>query len=100
MHWFCLDDLSCCVDGTTQKYAVARPSVTTVWPIQKGTDLIQKEVIALQEARFSFDHSCAEVYLVPNYLVQAFHMLHVIVLTTLCGWPMQIVGPQLVVARR
>jgi hypothetical protein len=56
MHWFCLDDLNCCVHGTTQKYTVVRPSVPTVWPIQEGIDLIQKEATTLEETRFSFDH--------------------------------------------
>jgi hypothetical protein len=54
MHWFCLDDLNCCVHGTTQKYTVARPSVPIVWPIQEGIDLIQKEAITLEETGFSF----------------------------------------------
>jgi hypothetical protein len=59
MHWFCLDDLNHCVSGTTQKYAVVRPSVPIVWPIQEGTDLTQKEVTTLEEVGFSFDSNCA-----------------------------------------
>jgi hypothetical protein len=58
MHWFCLDDLNRCVSGIMGKYAIIRPLVPTIWPIQEGTDLIQKEVI-LEETRFSFDRSCA-----------------------------------------
>jgi hypothetical protein len=44
MHWFCPNDLSHCVHGITQKYVVAKPLVPIVWPIQKGFDLIEKEV--------------------------------------------------------
>jgi hypothetical protein len=47
MHWFFLDDLSHCVDGTSQKYAIVKPSVLTIWPIQEGSDLTQKEVTTL-----------------------------------------------------
>ncbi len=57
MHWFCPNDLNCCVGGTVQKYVATKLSVPTVWPIQEG---IQKEVITLEEARFSFDYSCAQ----------------------------------------
>jgi hypothetical protein len=59
MHWFCLDDLSHCVCGTTQKYAIARLSVLTIRPIQEGIDLIQKEVTTLKEMGFSFYRNCA-----------------------------------------
>jgi hypothetical protein len=41
-----------------QKYAIIRPSIPTIWPIQEGTNLIQKEVTTLEEARFSFRYSC------------------------------------------
>jgi hypothetical protein len=33
MYWFYFDDLNCGVGGTTQKYAVAKPSIPTIWPI-------------------------------------------------------------------
>jgi len=49
--------LSHCVSGITQKYTVVRPLVPTIWLIQKGTDLTQKEVITLKEVGFSFDRS-------------------------------------------
>ncbi len=52
--------MSCCVGGTTQKYAVARPLVLTIWLIQEGTNLIQKKVITLEEVGFSFDHNCVQ----------------------------------------
>jgi hypothetical protein len=55
MHSFCLDDLNCYVGGTTQKYVIPRPSVLAIWPIKEGTDLTQKEVTTLKEARFSLD---------------------------------------------
>jgi len=38
-----------------QKFAIARHVVPTIWPIQKGSNLTQKKVITLEEARFSFD---------------------------------------------
>jgi hypothetical protein len=38
-HWFCPYDLSCCVGGTIWKFAIARPRVPTIWPIQEGTNL-------------------------------------------------------------
>jgi len=41
------------------KYVIARSFVPTIWPIQEGSDLIQKEVIILEEVGFSFDYSCA-----------------------------------------
>ncbi len=40
MHWFCPNNLNCCVSGTMRKYVVVRPSVPIVWLIQEGTDLI------------------------------------------------------------
>jgi hypothetical protein len=55
MHWFCLNDLNHCIDGTMQKYAVARPFVPTIWFVQKGIDSIQKEVITLEKVGFSFN---------------------------------------------
>ncbi len=42
--------------GTTQKFAVAKLVVPTVWPIQEGINLTQKEVTTLEEGGFSFDH--------------------------------------------
>jgi hypothetical protein len=57
-HWFCPDDLNYCVGGTTWKFVVVRLVVPIVWPIQKGTNLTQKEVTTLEEARFSFDRLC------------------------------------------
>jgi hypothetical protein len=40
-----------------QKYAIARPSIPTVWLIQEGIDLTQKEITTLKEVGFSFDHN-------------------------------------------
>jgi hypothetical protein len=57
MHWFCLDDLSCCVRGITRKYTIVRPLVPTIWFIQEGINLTQNEVIILKEVGFSFDCS-------------------------------------------
>jgi hypothetical protein len=60
------------VGGTTRKFAVARPAIPTVWPIQEGINLTQKEVTTLEEERFSFDRmlqTTLEVYLASNLLV-------------------------------
>ncbi len=48
--WFCVDDLICYVGGTGKKYCVDRPLVPLMWLVQVGTNLIQFEVIALEEA--------------------------------------------------
>ncbi len=37
-----------------RKYVIARHLVPTVWPIQEGTNLVQKEVTILEEVGFSF----------------------------------------------
>jgi hypothetical protein len=55
MHWFCPDDLSHCVNGTTQKYAIIKPLIPIVWPIQEDINLTQKEITTLEEVGFSFD---------------------------------------------
>jgi hypothetical protein len=60
MHWFCFYDLNHCVGGTMQKYAIAKPLVPIVWPIQEGIDLTQNEVTTLEEAGFSFDGNHAQ----------------------------------------
>jgi len=56
MTWvpFCPNDLNHYVDGTSRKFAVARLVVPIVWPIQKGTNLTQNELITLEEVGFSF----------------------------------------------
>jgi hypothetical protein len=84
MHSFCLDDLNYCVSGTMQKYAIARPLIPTILPIQESTDLIQKEVITLDEARFSFDHICARS-LFGSQLFSS-NILHVPTMSAHC-WP-------------
>jgi hypothetical protein len=48
--WFCHDDLMCCVGGTNMKYAFDRPTLPSIWHVQVGTNLIQIEVVALEEA--------------------------------------------------
>jgi hypothetical protein len=39
-----------------RKCVIARPQVPSFWPIQEDTNLTQKEVTCLEEARFFFDH--------------------------------------------
>jgi hypothetical protein len=43
------------VGGTTQKFVVVKLAVLTIWPIQEGTNLIQKEATTPKEVGFSFD---------------------------------------------
>ncbi len=100
MHWFCPNNLNCCVSGTMRKYVVVRPSVPIVWLIQEGTDLIWKEVTTLEEVGFSFNCSCAWSLFGSQLFVQAIRMCLLWVFTTLCDWPTQVISPQLVVARR
>jgi hypothetical protein len=57
IHWFCPNDLSHNVGGIAWKYVVAKLSVPTIWLIQEGIDLIQKEVITFKKLGLSFDHS-------------------------------------------
>jgi hypothetical protein len=39
------------------KYIIARPSIPTIWFIQKGINLTQKEVTILEKTRFSFNYN-------------------------------------------
>jgi hypothetical protein len=69
------------VGGTTRKFIVIKLVVPTIWPIQEGINLTQKEVITLEKARFSFDHlleTTFEVYLASNLLVQAIPHVHAV----------------------
>ncbi len=73
-HWFCPNDLSHCVSGIAQKFAIVRPTIPTIWHIQESTSLIQKEMIILENVGFSFISyikTMLEVYLASNMLFQA-----------------------------
>ncbi len=50
--WFCHDDLLHCVGRTRQKYALNRPTLLSLWPMQARTNLSQIEVVALEEGGF------------------------------------------------
>jgi hypothetical protein len=54
-HQFCPNDFSHCIGGTTQKIVISRHVVPTIWVIQEGINLIQKDVTTLEKARFSCD---------------------------------------------
>jgi hypothetical protein len=41
--------------GYSQKYAIARPHVPIIWPIQHGVKLIQKKISSLEKIGFLFD---------------------------------------------
>jgi hypothetical protein len=43
------------VGGSLRKYVVACPHVSTIWSIQHGVNLTQKEVSSLEEDGFMFD---------------------------------------------
>jgi hypothetical protein len=101
-HWFCFDDLSHCVKGTG-KFVVVRHVIPTIWPIQEGINLTQKEVTSLEEAWFFFDclhRNNAQIYLVSNLLFQVIPMCMRWAIIALWGHSIQVVGLQLVVARR
>ncbi len=102
-HQFCFDDLNCCIAKTLWKIIVARLVVPTIWPIQEGINLTQKEVTSLEEVGLSFDtykETTLKVYLASNLLVQAIPMCLLWVVIALWGCLMQVVGLQLMVARR
>jgi hypothetical protein len=44
------------INGIIQKITVVGHVVPTIWPIQEGITLAQKEVTTLEEAWFSFDY--------------------------------------------
>ncbi len=44
--------------GIVQKLAIIRPTIPTLWPIQEGINLTQKDVTTIEEVVFSFDHLC------------------------------------------
>jgi hypothetical protein len=46
------------VGGILRKLVIVRLAVPTIWPIQEGINLTQKDVITLEETGFSFDHLC------------------------------------------
>jgi hypothetical protein len=50
--WFFHDGLMCCVKRTSRKYVINRPTLPSLWHVQVGTNLIQIEVVALEEASF------------------------------------------------
>jgi hypothetical protein len=41
-----------CVGGTIKKYALDRPTLTSLWLVQEGTNLTQIEVVVLEEVSF------------------------------------------------
>ncbi len=59
--------------GKVQKLAIIRPIVPTLWPIQEGINLTQKDVTTIEEVGFPLT-TCVEtmlkVYLASNLLIQ------------------------------
>ena len=50
--FFCNDNIDRCVNGTKRKWVKSRPEVPEVWPVKMGTNLIQKEILALEKVGF------------------------------------------------
>ena len=50
--FFCNDDIDRCVNGTKRKWVKSRPEVPEVWLVKMGTNLNQKEILALEKAGF------------------------------------------------
>ena len=50
--FFCNDDIERCVKGTKRKWVKSRPEVPKVWPVKVGTNLTQREILALESAGF------------------------------------------------
>jgi hypothetical protein len=50
--WFCHDDQNRCVGGIRKEYAIGRPIVPSLWPVQERTNLTQDEVMTLKKAGF------------------------------------------------
>ena len=50
--FFCNDDIERCVKGTRRKLVKSRPDVPKVWLVKMGTNLTQKEILALEGAGF------------------------------------------------
>ncbi len=47
--------MNCCVASTKHKYALDKPFVLEIWPIQVETNLIEDEIKFLEEVRFVFN---------------------------------------------
>jgi hypothetical protein len=43
------------VGGFSRKYAIARPHVSSIWLVENGVNLTQKEVSSLEQVGFLFD---------------------------------------------
>jgi hypothetical protein len=47
--------MNCYVGSVKHKYALDRPFVLEIWPIQVETNLTQDEIKSLEEASFVYD---------------------------------------------
>jgi hypothetical protein len=43
------------VGGSSRKYAIVKPHVSSIWLVQHGVNLTQKEVLSLEQVGFLFD---------------------------------------------
>jgi hypothetical protein len=50
--FFCNADIERCVKGSRQRWVKSRPDVPEIWPMKFGTNLIKKEILALENAGF------------------------------------------------
>jgi hypothetical protein len=44
--------MNCCIDGTKRKYALDKPTMLKIWPVQIETNITQDEIKFFEEARF------------------------------------------------
>jgi hypothetical protein len=103
-HWFCANDTNRCIDGTKWKFAIIRPIVRTIWPIQEGINLTQNEVTTRRIKVFIgppiYVKTMLKIYLAPNLIVWTIPMCMRWIAIVLWGRLMQVVSLQLMVARR
>ena len=59
--WFCLGKLQACIKDTRSRSIVHYPMLPHVWPVQRGTNLIQAEVDDFEASRFSLCSRVAEL---------------------------------------
>ena len=53
--FFCPDDLARCVKSNRRRWVTTRPDVPDVWPVVRGTNLTQREILRLEEAGFQLE---------------------------------------------
>jgi hypothetical protein len=52
------NDVSHCVGGYVWKFAIIKPQVSILWPVQHNVNLTHNEVSCLEEVGFFFNFKC------------------------------------------